>query len=174
MTINSDDVKVKLPEFDSLVAAGAREASVFVHEESSQVAKAAMNLAMSRKLDIVLDSTGDGRYESLKAKIDLAREAGYEVRGLYATLAVSLAEKITEARYKATGRWVPPEVVRATHANVSDVVERAVAENLFDTVDVYDTNIKDNPRPVISHRRGGPSIVHDEKLFQDFMEKGVD
>ena len=174
VTINSDDVKVKLPEFDTLVAAGAREASVFVHEESSQVAKAAMNLAMGRKLDIVLDSTGDGRYESLKAKIDLAREAGYEVRGLYATLAVSLAEKITEARYKATGRWVPAEVVRNTHANVSDVVERAVAENLFDTIDVYDTNIKDNPRPVISHRRGGPSVVHDEKLFDDFMAKGVD
>jgi predicted ABC-type ATPase len=113
--VNADTCKTKLPEWDT---AGANRASV-THAESSYLAKRTQAAAFERKQNIVLDGTGDTSPASMTGKIDTARAAGYKVEAHYVTLPTDMAVANALARGQKTGRFVPEEVIRTTHAGVS-------------------------------------------------------
>lgn len=170
--INPDTIKEMLPEYRQLLNAGSKDAARFVHEESSTIAYNARELALSRGLDIVLDGTGDGRAEELQQKIEQARALGYKVVGHYASNSIENALKGATKRFEEQGRWVPEEIIRNTHANVTRAFTHTVRKKLWDEVALYDTNVYDRPRKVYSSKRGEGGVIHDQKLWEDFLRKG--
>jgi predicted ABC-type ATPase len=168
--VNADEVKAALPEYHSMGKAG----SSFVHEESSWVAKQIQAAALAGKRDVVLDGTGDSKVQKLAAKIQQAREAGYRVEGHYATVPTDVAVARSEKRYQdglargETGRHVPEEVVRGTHADVSRTLPQA--HDLFDVVNLYDT--MDGARLIATGTRGKPLNILDPAAYAAFLAKG--
>lgn len=169
--IDADAIKEQIPEYVALKNAGDKDAARFVHEESSELSKKATKIAISRNADIVLDSTGDGQYESLQRKLRQAREAGYKIVGYYATNKVSLARKLSHQRYLDKGRYVPDEHVIDIHKSVSRVLPKAIRDGLYDEVRLYDTNVKDKARKVLTYTGDSDPVIHDQKLYRDFLDK---
>lgn len=172
VVINPDDIKEQLPEYEELLKAGSKDAARFTHEESSGLATLALKVAEGRGLDIVLDGTGDGSIDNLKAKLDRARASGYTIVAHYASNSLENARKGAQARYENTGRFVPDEIVTETHAKVSQVFPQAIKAGMFDEAQLYDTNVLGKPRKVVSYTKAGGTTVHDQTLWEDFLEKG--
>ena len=163
--INSDLIKEKLPEWKT---AGDARAS-FTHEESSYLAKRTQAAAFERKQNVLLDGTGDTSPASMNKKIDAARNAGYKVEAHYVTLPTELAVKNAKIRGDKTGRYVPEEFIRATHAGVSQTFP-AIAHK-FDKVKLYDTSVQGKPRLIFSGTKGVSDVI-DPKAYNDFLAKG--
>lgn len=163
--VNADLCKEKLPEWNT---AGDSRAQ-FTHEESSYLAKRTQAAAFERKQNVLLDGTGDTSPESMSKKIDAARNAGYQVEGHYVTLDTNLAVANALARGKETGRYVPEEIVRVTHAGVSQTFP-AIADR-FDKVSLYDTTVMGKPR-LIAKGGGGVVDILDQTAYDAFIAKG--
>ena len=163
--VNADLCKEKLPEWET---AGSSRAQ-FTHEESSYLAKRTQAAAFERQQNVLLDGTGDTSPASMNKKIDTARNAGYRVEAHYVTLPTDLAIKNARARGDVTGRYVPDEVVRATHVGVSQTFP-AIAHK-FDSVKLYDTTTQGKPRLILSGASGAIDVI-DPKAYNDFLAKG--
>lgn len=163
--VNADNCKTKLPEWGT---AGADRASV-THAESSYLAKRTQAAAFERQQNIVLDGTGDTSVKSMSGKIDTAHAAGYRVEAHYVTLPTDLAVKNAFERGQKTGRFVPEEVVRTTHAGVSTTFP-GVADK-FDSVKVYDTTVFGAPKVIASGVSGTLTII-DQVAYDAFLAKG--
>lgn len=162
--VNADDIKLMLPEYQT---AGAK-AAAFTHEESSYLAKMALQEGFRRRAHMTLDGTGDSSAEGLAKKIKAARDAGYEVHGYYVTVATDEAVKRAEARGRKTGRYVPESVIRRTHASVSSVVPEMVDQ--FDSFVLYDTT---NGLDLVGKKERGKKFkVENEDLYKAFLAKG--
>ena len=163
--VNADLCKEKLPEWQT---AGDTRAQ-FTHEESSYLAKRTQAAAFERKQNVLLDGTGDTSPESMSKKIDSARNAGYQVEGHYVTLDTNMAVANALARGKETGRYVPEEIVRVTHAGVSQTFP--VIADRFDKVSLYDTTVMGKPR-LIAKGGGGVVDILDQTAYDAFIAKG--
>jgi len=163
--VNADLCKEKLPEWGT---AGSSRAQ-FTHEESSYLAKRTQAAAIERQQNVLLDGTGDTSPASMNKKIDTARSAGYKVEAHYVTLPTDLAIKNARERGERTGRFVPDEVVRATHVGVSQTFPAIVHK--FDSVKLYDTSERGNTRLILSGVAGNIDII-DTKAYNEFLAKG--
>jgi predicted ABC-type ATPase len=163
--VNADLCKEKLPEWET---AGVTRAQ-FTHEESSYLAKRTQAAAFERQQNVLLDGTGDTSAASMTKKIDTARAAGYKIDAHYVTLPTDMAIKNARLRGEKTGRFVPDEVVRATHAGVSQTFP-AVAHK-FDKVSLYDTSVMGKPRLIVSGVKGAIDVI-DQKAYNEFLAKG--
>ena len=165
-TIDADEMKKKLPEY----GIKNREAAAnFAHEESSAMAKRAMQAAFDNGYNCTLDGTGNGSEKSLRKKIEAARAAGYTVEGAYVTVPTDVAVQRAVARGKKIGRVVPPEKIAATHAAVSRIFPKVASE--FDHVTLYDTSAG-KPVLIAECRRGQQITVHNQQLYDAFLAKG--
>ena len=167
--IDPDEIKGLLPEYRAMVRAGDDRAAAFVHEESSYIAKRMQQAAFERRVSILLDGTGDGEPGGLLAKITAARASGYQVRGYYATITVDEALLRAGLRAKRTGRKVPEEKIRFTHAKVSEAFPTASGN--MDEVFLYDT-METTPR-LIAVGRGGTIEVLDRAGYEAFLNKAA-
>jgi hypothetical protein len=192
--IAADEYKGFIPEYEALRQGRAGEtmrkkAAGVAHEESSMIAKAIQRRAMDLGVDIVLDGLGDSDKGSLMGKVERAKSAGYQVRGLYATIPTELAVERADARGKpqgvqtavsegftitGEGRYVSPLVIRAAHAKVSAVLPSVIAEGVFDEVTVVDTR---KPARVIYRYDGtakgdAKGTIVDRAGWQEFLAKG--
>jgi predicted ABC-type ATPase len=163
--VNADTVKAKLPEWDT---AGANRASV-THAESSYLAKRTQAAAFERKQNIVLDGTGDTSPASMTGKIDTARAAGYKVEAHYVTLPTDMAVANALARGQKTGRFVPEEVIRTTHAGVSTTFPAVAGK--FDSVTLYDTTVFGATKVIATGGKGALDII-DKVAYDAFLAKG--
>ncbi len=170
--VNPDDIKLQLPEYNAMRAAGDRRAAVFSHNESSMLAKRITREASKNKHHIVIDGTGDSTFEKLQERVRALRSAGYRIEASYASNNIDLAQKLAQARGVRTGRFVPRSVIRHIHGNVSGVVREATAgDGLFDSFVLYDTNIKDNARIVARMLQGKQLTIVEQNLWADFLVK---
>jgi len=172
--IDADGIKEQLPEWGN--PSHHADAAEFTHEESSYLAKRTQAAAFEQKKNVLLDGTGDTSPESMGKKIDAARNAGYKVNANYVTLPVSEALKNNKARgdeMKAQGlfpRYVPEEIVRETHAGVSQTFP--VIAHRFDKVTLYDTSVMGKPH-LIAKGGGGVVDIIDQTAYNVFIAKGT-
>lgn len=194
--IGADEYKTFIPEYEALRRgrggeAMRKKAAGRAHEESSMIAKAIQRRSMDLGIDIVLDGLGDSDKGSLMGKVRRAKEAGYEVRGLYATIPTEVAVERAEARGKPAGvqtqvsegftitgegRYVSPLVVRAAHAKVSAVLPSVISEGVFDEVTVVNTQAR--PAKVIYRfnrkaKGDAKGSIIDRAGWQAFLDKGL-
>ena len=182
--IDADEIKMQLPEYDSLVRSGHKtEVANYVHEESSILSKALQKRAEGQRSHIVLDGTGDSNEESLRKKITAPRAKGYTVRAEY------VSAPISTGRYdppSARGAWernveraasgprglVVPSAIISAHTSVSRLVPSMAGE--FDSFRLWDTTNADGGGPVLmgTATRGSRVTVLDAPRYQTFLAKG--
>ena len=168
---NSDEFKPKLPEYNKEIAAGnSDKAAAFVHEESSLVNNKVMVASASGNKDTVWDGTGDSSIEKLEAKVKVFKDKGFKVKADYVTVDTDVAVSRSAARAKKTGRNVPVDVIRDTHAQVSNIYPKAVARGLFDESTLWDTNAGGKPVKIASSK-GRRLTVHNRTLYDQFLRK---
>ena len=170
VTVDSDAIKKKLPEFDDFISEGKSDiAAAYVHEESSALAKRMLGIANREGFNVALDGTGDGSVKSLIKKIEAARKAGLRVEGVYATVPTEVALARSYARGVKTGRVVPNAVIEQTHKKVSQVLPECA--HLFDDVKLFDTT---DGAVLIATGGGGKPLTPvkgKEALFKAFLDK---
>lgn len=173
--INSDDIKEKLPEYKRMRDAGDKSASVYVHEESSEIAKQAMREAMRRRINFTLDGTGDTSVEKMSDKVRRAQANGYTTSGRYVDVETPEAVKRATIRGQQTGRMVPESVIRATHTGVADTYTRAATNGLFDSTELWDNSGPIGSKPVlVAHQpEGGSFTVDHPALWERFKVKAA-
>lgn len=169
ITIDTDEIKKRLPEYSDMVAKGDSSAAAYTHEESSYLGKRIAKEGIEAGYNVVLDGTGNVSLESLMKKANQARQAGHKVQGVYATVPTKIAEQRNLDRAERTGRLVVPTYLRSTHAAVSNIVPDAMQRDVFDKFDLYDT--QQGVKPIASKIKGFPATIHDNDLWKAFLAK---
>lgn len=167
VTIDSDALKTQIP---GKFKPGDKEWASNVHEESSYLAKRVNAAAQERKVNVVLDGTGDSSPSNVEKKIAQAHANGYKARAEYVTVPTETAVSRARARGEKTGRVVPDTVTRGTHVNVSRTFP-SVADK-FDSVTLYDTS-SGAPKLIASGTKGTGLKVHDPAAYGSFLAKGT-
>ena len=171
--IDADELKGKLPEYDPKAPTGTNDrnkAASFAHEESSALAKRAMQAAFDNGYNCTLDGTGDNGVKGVMKKLKQARTAGYRVEGRYCTASIENALQRNRERAKKEGRLVQTDSVIAIHKNVSEIFEQIAPE--FDHIELWD---HDGPKPIkIFELKRGQNVkdgILDQKLYKKFLDK---
>lgn len=170
VSVDSDAIKGMLPDYRDMVASKNPIAASFVHEESSSLAKRAMEIAQKNGYNSMLDGTGDGSVKSLMKKIAQAREGGSQVVGYYVTCPTEEALRRATARAMKTGRVVNDHIITSTHQKVSQILPECA--KYFDRVELYDTMGGVKLIAVGGDGSGLTAKTGMEKLFRDFLKKG--
>lgn len=169
-TIDPDELKKDIPEYREMQETDPDHAAAVAHEESSALAKRAMQAAFDNGYDCTLDGTGDGSVESVKKKIQQARAAGYEVNACYVTCPTEMAVERSIERGKRTKRNVPLEAVRSIHSKVSHIFPKVASE--FDHVALFDTSDYNKPPVLIAEcERDGEIQIKNQELWDAFLAK---
>jgi predicted ABC-type ATPase len=169
---NPDEFKADLPEYRNGLAAQDRTAARVAHEESSYINKQVIKAASDGGMDVVWDGTGDNSIDKLEKQIRVLKDRGYKVQADYVTCDTETAVERSNARGKKTGRFVPEEPVRETHARVSEIWPEAVARGLFDRSDLYDTTSGGKP-VLVATARGTTLEVKDNAAYKRFLDKAT-
>jgi predicted ABC-type ATPase len=168
VTIDSDAIKAKLPEYQAMTAKKDLRAAAFAHEESSYLAKQIQKRGSQGGYNTLLDGTGNSSYDKLKAKVQKMKDSGQKVVARYVSVPTETALERNRVRAKKTGRLPPEGMVRRCHASVSKILPKAFKDGLFDDIELYDTS--DGVVKVASGK--GSSIkIHNEKLYASFTAK---
>jgi predicted ABC-type ATPase len=160
--VDCDDVKEKIPEFKDFKRQDRSTAALRVHEESSDIASAATDQLVKAGKSFIMDGTmkNAGKY---KRRIEQFRKAGYEVQIIIADAPLHEAFRRANARADETGREVPLDIIRESHAAVPRSLEEL--KGLVDDFAVFDTT-GDSPGLIHS-----PDYTNEEK-FKAFRRKG--
>lgn len=174
--IDPDEMKLLIPEAaEALARINAGEArpgdenwAADGHEESSLASKMLQRAANDRHHNVIIDGTGDGKIESVRKKVQDARDRGYKrVEANYLYLDVDEGLKRAKQREKKTGRKVPETTIKKTYASVSDIFPQLVEERLFDVARLFDNNVPEG-------READPIFVQDGDENKVFDEEAYD
>lgn len=173
--IDPDHFKHLSDDFKRLSAAGDETAGGYVHEESSDISKAALAQGLERGFNMVYDTSGDNSYEKLERKVKQLRQQGAKVLNARYVFVSDINEAVLRANARAAeqraktgfGRDLPESVLRAYHTNVASVFREAIKNKLFDTAELWST---DGPKPQLAityDQKSGLKIV-DQALWDRF------
>jgi predicted ABC-type ATPase len=168
--IDPDAIKAMLPEYKQMVAAGDPSAARYVHEESSQIAKEARAAAIKARVNLTMDGTGDSDYRKMAGKVFAAKSAGYTTHAKYVTADTATALERAHRRGEKTGRFIPPTILKETHASVSGVFRQAIQDHIFDQAELWDTN-GNRPLKVGQTDTQGNWQVNNQAAWQAFLAK---
>lgn len=172
LTVDVDDIRTMLPEYGEMTRAGDIHAARFTHEESSAVAKRLGAEAVKRRLNVVLDGVNDNGIDAIRAKVKTlrAQAGGRKLKATFVTVDTETAILRADARGRQTGRFVPHDYIRDTHASISEAFPTMIDEGLYDELTLWDTN-GDKPVKVV-HARGRKVRVIDRDAWERFLAKG--
>ena len=190
ITIDPDDIKGMLPGYTDMAIEGT-DAAPHYHEESSALAKRIYQYGLDNGVNVVYDGTGDGSVNSVKKKIQAARDAGYSVDGEYVTVDVDgpdgalvrnqkryerALKKFKEGKADIPPRLPKEEDVRAIHAAVSDIVPQVA--DMFDNFKLWDNNQPfGEPKTLVATCKRGKGVAVEkgqDDLINRFLKKGKD
>lgn len=169
--LDADDIKAILfdrdPEYQHL---SKDDRARFLHEESSLVVKMAQKSALGAGQHVLLDGTGNSDLDKLEKKIKTARDAGYQVNGVYATVPTQLAwaRNVRRALIDPNRGEVPPFALGGAHASVSDVAPQAAPD--FDHFQLFDM-ASGQARLIATCERGGEMEIIDQAAYDGFLSK---
>ena len=109
LTINSDDLKAQLPGFTNGSAG-------LYHEELSQLADQAEQIARDNKLNVIYDATMKSR-GGAEARIAAYKKAGYRVEGYLVHVSPYTSAIRATKRFVGGGRYVPAEYALGSTTN---------------------------------------------------------
>ena len=134
LLIDSDEAKKLLPEFSNGLLAGA------VHAESANIADEVMIEALSKGDNVVLPIVGK-TLSSLNEKRKKLEDAGYEVNLVYVDLPLEKAIERTKARFRHTGRLVPPRYLQSVGLKPRQNYDKIKTEKGVDSYEAWDNDV---------------------------------
>jgi predicted ABC-type ATPase len=169
--INSDAIKLRIPEFEGLKRSDPSKAAFRVHEESSQIAKDMVRQAVRKGLDFAFDTTTGGGGEALYKDL---KDAGYRVKLLYADAPTE--EAIRRANLRVTqsadpanrGRVVPEDVIRQKHTEAAQAFLKHMDSPNIDEVNAFDTTSR---TPARFYSRGTMDSPQGRVYNEDVIER---
>lgn len=170
LKVDVDEIKLMLPEYRYMQARKESLAAPIVHVESSNIGHDLRTHALQRGFDIVWDGTAN---ESLEHRREAALEFktyGHHCRVDYVTLDMSLSLELAELRYQKTGRRVPESVIKEKSRSIAELVPQLIKHQIFDELFLWDTNIHNQPRLILSQKNGKLEVA-DEALYNNFKMK---
>lgn len=140
IVIDSDEAKLRLPEYDGGYGAGA------VHQESKRINAQVLENAYAEGANIVLPIVG-GSYDSVVKYINQARKNGYTVNLYLNELPMNKAVGRAMHRFLDTGRFIRPEVLYGYGDTPTQVYQQIVQEGLVDDYAWYSNDVPKGHRP---------------------------
>lgn len=175
--IDVDEIKGFLDEYQEMKKGGDRYAAFGVHEESSWIGKRLQKEAQARKLNIVVDGTGDSPLQDgtskFVGKIRDMHEAGYTNSVFYVNADTDVAVVRATGRALGSGRWVPEPTIREVHENVSKNFPHILGlaqSGMITDLRMFDTNGRE-PIQMVGVEDGEP-VIHDRATYERFLAKG--
>ena len=162
-TVDSDEIKLELPEYREFQAQNVNTAAYRTHQESADIVDEAIEALIYDRRNFIYDGTMKN-LNKYKKIIRNLKDAGYEVRVVGADLPLDEAIKRSKIRARKEGRLVPEDIVRSSHRGFSsafpEIAELADDYELYDNSGEFPTLVKDK------------SGVHDQELWDRFVNKG--
>lgn len=189
LTLDPDKIKAEMPEFVHLQEAGDPEANLRVYEEAWDISQALAAEARERGINMIVDGVGNTSSEEVLARVKSYTDAGYDLpKAVYAATPTEVA--ITNAQKRMEGairegkvesiRYIPPDVMRDVHGDVSKVFPDILKEWPGD-LELYDTNTWDAdtgtfgpPVLILRKTQEGGVEISDEQAYQAFLDKAKD
>jgi predicted ABC-type ATPase len=169
--IDPDEIKTMIPEYRKWLDENYVESAGMVHSESKHITELATASLIDSDSDMVYDTTGDGNYAGMRDRIEEMRRNGHSIVARYTTISKAKAHQINQERFKETGRKVPGHQVDHVHTQVSINVMRAIADGLFDDLELYDNeDFPNEPKLILSVKNGELEILDNDKV-KDFIAK---
>jgi phage gp29-like protein len=164
ITINADDFKEALPEYNGVNAG-------WVHEESDHLVQAVTYRAIAARQHIVMDVTmksfgapletgprGQQETHGLGRRIQKLDQAGYKITAIYNDVPVKVATDRAMKRYVSSGRFVPPSYIRSARtAGSMGTKNRETFERIKPLVKSwkhYNNNVPKGQKPILVDSRG--------------------
>ena len=159
-TVDVDEVKDHLPEFEQLKKTSPDDAARLVHEESADVGALMINEIVALGRNFVYDGTmkSKDKYDTLVSQL---KKRGYEVHVYVADVPLDVAKERSDKRAERTGRKVPHSIIEGSHRGVPKTVE-----HLKDKVDSYQVFDNTDTLQLIASN----DHVHPEK-YSNFLNK---
>jgi predicted ABC-type ATPase len=162
-TVDSDDIKAELPEYQEFQKQDVNSAAFRTHQESADIVDEAIDTLIYEKRHFIYDGTMKNP-RKYKRIIQNLKDAGYEIRVVGADIPLDEAIKRSEARARKEGRNVPRSIVEGSHRGFasafSEIAELADEYELYDNSGEFPALIKDK------------TGVQDNKLWGRFVKKG--
>lgn len=171
VSLDPDEVKPHIPEYDAIVKAGDSRAAAVTHEESSDIAKLVKLRATGGvdgkgpKYNLVLDVTlgdpakGVAYLEDLKAR-------GYEVRLFGVTVDPRMAVVRATNRAIKNNRWIPIKALLHAHKGFSSAFEQYA--EIADQARLYENS--NNPI-LLAEKSNGILDVKDATAYNEIVER---
>ena len=152
-TVDADEIKSHLPEYESLKSSHPDDAARLVHEESSDITALAIDTLLRKGMNFVYDGTAKNK-DKYQALVKEAKKRGFEVHLYVADCSLETAKKRSDARAKKEGRYVPHSIIESSHKGVPKTVE-AIKEQV-DSYQVYSTEKGGAPELIASNDHINP------------------
>lgn len=165
--VDPDEIKKEIQEFKDLVAKGDSRAAAVVHEESSDIAGAAIGAGIGMRSDLIIDKTLGDQTKALDLIADL-KENGYEIRLFGVTTDVETALVRAWKRAVKENRWVPEDHLITAHAGFAKGWERYA--DAVDEAELFDSTI-DGRFDSIAYKEPGKDLDIKDRLSYDELEK---
>jgi predicted ABC-type ATPase len=180
ITVNNDEIKFKLADYQDKHAAGDFSAAAYVNDEAGDITIKVLKALNEMKASYIYDTTGS-KVKKMDDMISDLHARGYKVSAVYATVPVKQAifrmeERASRVGSEDYGRFVPRSVVRAIHRDVSKSFQ-AIAPK-YDKVELYDTSGDyygkgEKPIKILSYTAGDERPkIYDMARYEKFIDKG--
>jgi HK97 family phage portal protein len=173
--VDPDQIKEMLPEFQELSQVRDPFSSSATHEESSDVAKWILREATKRKLNVVLDGTGDSGGDTFQRKLSQQKNDGYKVEVFMVDAPLNLAIERMVDRGDRTGRYVPVGSMKKSHYGAAGRHLLWRSQPLVDRWQVWSSNVGPGEDPILAAQGGrGKYVVLDAHEYNRIVRKGED
>jgi predicted ABC-type ATPase len=166
--VDPDAIKEQLPEYETAIEAGAKNAAKMAHEESSYLARQIRGRAIAEGYPVMIDGTGRNA-KSHEDLIDKLHAHGYEVHLVMADLDEETGIARMKARAEDVGRYVPDNIVIESYRTIPGNFERIAQK--ADTFRLFDTRGASAKLVWSRDEAGSPEMVHDEERVAEFKAR---
>jgi predicted ABC-type ATPase len=165
--IDSDEIKMLIPEYENVKQYNVQTAAAYVHDESSDIADELLEKCIEEKKNLLYDGTMKN-LEKYQRLIKRLKENGYNIIVTVVDVPVDIAKERAHVRFLETGRKVPNEIIEESHKEVPKTF--FVIKDLVDEYTLYDTT-GTMPKEIIEKTEEGKIVLHDEERLKQFYKK---
>jgi len=165
VSLDPDEVKPDIPEYDAIIAAGDSRAAAVTHEESSDIAKRIKARAIAGRYDLILDVTLGDPKKGEKYLQEL-KDSGYDVRLFGVTVQPELAVIRAMKRAQDTGRYVPINHLLAAHKGFNSAFESYA--KVADQAVLFENTTE---RQEIAQAVDGKLVIENQKAYNGLAER---
>lgn len=182
LALDPDEIKGELEEFQQ-AALDDPEANLLVYEEAWHISQLVQRMAQARGVDVLVDGISNTSPDEVAKRMESFTGAGYKPPKFhYVSVPTDVAveramKRAREATKMSDKRYIPEQVMRAVHRDVSATVTALMHDPRFKdaTVSVYNTEERGNPRLAAQKMSGkiGEEVT-DAELWDTFKAKGLE